>query len=98
MTTAIQREAFPLTPTGDRVPHSAERPSGPDTRPWALRFARVPDSTGAVTVPASFFDPQRQVTLSYDGGLLTCMAGTHTPTVPDGSVSNPPPLDEGPKD
>ncbi|MFJ8793912.1 hypothetical protein [Streptomyces sp. NPDC102462] len=36
--------------------------------------------------------------MSYGGGLLTCMANTHTPTVPDGSMTNPPPLDEGPKD
>lgn len=58
MTTAEQREAFPLTPPGGRIPYSAEAPSGPRTRPWALRFARVPD----------------------------------------GSTTNPPPLDEGPKD
>lgn len=69
-----------------------------DTRPWALRFARVPDSTGAVAVPPSFYDHDRQVNMSYDGGPLTCMANTHSPTVPDGSITNPPPLDEGPKD
>ncbi|MER6789864.1 putative ATP-grasp-modified RiPP [Streptomyces sp. NPDC000658] len=90
------REAFPLS--AGKLALSAEVPSGPDTRPWALRFARTPDSTGAVRIPASFYDKNRQVNVSYDGGLLTCMANTHTPTVPDGSTSNPPPLDEGAKD
>lgn len=98
MTITSEREAFPLTPPGGRLPHSTEKPSGPDTRPWALRFARVPDSTGAVAVPPSFYDHDRQVNMSYDGGPLTCMANTHSPTVPDGSITNPPPLDEGPKD
>ncbi|MFF5655177.1 putative ATP-grasp-modified RiPP [[Kitasatospora] papulosa] len=98
MTTALDREAFPLTPPGGRIPHSAEAPSAAQTRPWGLRFARVPNSTGAVRIPAHVYDHQRQVNLSDDGGLLTCMANTHSPTVPDGSTSNPPPLDEGPKD
>ncbi|MFH8337721.1 putative ATP-grasp-modified RiPP [Streptomyces sp. AM6-12] len=98
MTTALDREAFPLTPPGGRTPYSKEAPSGPDTRPWALRGARTPDSTAAIPVPAHEYDQGRQVSISYDGGLLTCMANTHNPTVPDGSVKNPPPLDEGPKD
>ncbi|GAB2746256.1 putative ATP-grasp-modified RiPP [Kitasatospora kifunensis] len=85
-------------PAGGRYPHSTEKPTSLNRRPWALRFARVPDSTGAVTVPSAFYDHQRQVTVSDDGGLLTCMANTHTPTIPDGSITNPPPLDEGPKD
>ncbi|MEH0419444.1 putative ATP-grasp-modified RiPP [Streptomyces sp. B21-083] len=98
MTTTLDRarEAFPLA--AGRLPLSTEAPSGPDTRPWALRFARTPDSTGAVTIPASFYDAGQQVNVSSDGGLLTCMANTHSPTVPDGSTTNPPPLDEGPKD
>ncbi|MFE3940975.1 putative ATP-grasp-modified RiPP [Streptomyces sp. NPDC059118] len=90
------REAFPLT--SGKLPLSTERPSGPEVRPWALRFARTPDSTGAVVVPASVYDRDRQVSISHDGGVLTCMANTHTPTVPDGSMTNPPQLDEGPKD
>nr|WP_197973248.1 MULTISPECIES: putative ATP-grasp-modified RiPP [Streptomyces] len=94
----MDREAFPLTPPGGRIPYSAEAPSGQQTRPWVLRFARVPDSTGAVRIPTHTYDPDRQVNVSCDGGLLTCMANTHTPTVPDGSTTNPPPLDEGPKD
>ncbi|SED83545.1 putative ATP-grasp target RiPP [Streptomyces misionensis] len=98
MTTALDREAFPLTPPGGRTPYSGEVPSGPDTRPWVLRGARTPDSTAAIRVPAHEYDEARQVSISFDGGRLTCMANTHTPTVPDGSVSNPPPLDEGPKD
>ncbi|MFF0224751.1 putative ATP-grasp-modified RiPP [Streptomyces sp. NPDC004629] len=98
MTTTMDhaREAFPLA--DGRLPLSTEAPSGPDTRPWVLRFARTPGATGAVTVPAAVYDPARQVNVSYDGGLLTCMANTHAPTVPDGSMTNPPPLDEGPKD
>ncbi|QKW30695.1 putative ATP-grasp-modified RiPP [Streptomyces seoulensis] len=63
-----------------------------------LPFARIPDSTGAARIPAHAYDHARQVNLSDDGGLLTCMANTHSPTVPDGSTTNPPPLDEGPKD
>lgn len=98
MTTSIDRDAFPLTHPGGSVPFSDEAPSGPQTRPWALQFARVPDSTGGVRVPAHAYDHGRQVNVSDDGGLLTCMANTHTPTVPDGSTTNPPPLDEGPKD
>ncbi|MEU9404002.1 putative ATP-grasp-modified RiPP [Streptomyces sp. NPDC048242] len=98
MTTALDREAFPLAPPGGRIPHSEEAPSGAQTRPWALRFARVPDSTNAIHLPQHHYDPGQQVNLSYDGGLLTCMANTHTPTVPDGNVKNPPPLDEGAKD
>jgi putative ATP-grasp target RiPP len=53
---------------------------------------------GAARIPAHTYDPDRQVSICGDGGLLTCMANTHTPTVPDGSATNPPPLDEGPKD
>ncbi|WP_406431892.1 putative ATP-grasp-modified RiPP [Streptomyces sp. NBC_00631] len=98
MTTALEREAFPLTLPGGRTPYSTEAPSGEHTRPWALRFARVPDSTGAVRIPAHVYDHGQQVNLSDGGGLLTCMAGTHSPTVPDGSTENPPPLDEGAKD
>ncbi|MFD7136954.1 putative ATP-grasp-modified RiPP [Streptomyces sp. NPDC059894] len=98
MTATSTREAFPLTPPGGRTPFSEEAPSAPSTRPWALRFARTPDSTGAVRIPAHTYDYGRQVSVSSGGGLLTCMANTHTPTVPDGSTTNPPPLDEGPKD
>ncbi|MEU9400524.1 putative ATP-grasp-modified RiPP [Streptomyces sp. NPDC048242] len=98
MTTALDREAFPLAPPGGRIPHSEEAPSGPQTRPWALRFARVPDSTNAIRLPQHHYDRDRQVNLSYDGGLLTCMANTHNATVPDGNIKNPPPLDEGAKD
>ncbi|MFJ9822209.1 putative ATP-grasp-modified RiPP [Streptomyces sp. NPDC101151] len=98
MTTALEREAFPLTPPGGRTPFSAEAPSSALTRPWALRFARIPDSTKVTRVPAHTYDDVRQVNMTYDGGLLTCMANTHNPTVPDGSTTNPPPLDEGPKD
>jgi putative ATP-grasp target RiPP len=98
VTTAWDREAFPLTPAEGRTPYSEEAPSGEHTRPWALRFARLPDSTGNVIIPSHVYDAARQVNVCDDGGLLTCMANTHSPTVPDGSVSNPPPLDEGPKD
>jgi putative ATP-grasp target RiPP len=98
VTTALNREAFPLTPLGGRTPYSEETPSSEQTRPWALRFARLPDSTAAVRLPAHAYDPHRQVNISDDGGLLTCMSNTHTPTIPDGSTTNPPPLDEGPKD
>ncbi|MEU5416094.1 putative ATP-grasp-modified RiPP [Streptomyces clavifer] len=98
MTTALPSEAFPLTPPGDRIPYSSEAPSAPQTRPWGLQFASVPDSTAAVRIPAHFYDRDRQVNLSHNGGLLTAMANTHSPTVPDGSTTSPPPLDEGPKD
>jgi putative ATP-grasp target RiPP len=97
-TAAHPREAFPLAPEGGRVPHSTEAPGPADTRPYVLRFARIPDSVSALPVPARVYDQGRQVNVSDDGGLLTCMGNTHTPTVPDGSTANPPPLDEGPKD
>lgn len=94
----LEREAFPLTPAGGLTPRSTEPPSAVRTRPWALRFARVPDSTGAARIPAHAYDHGRQVNVCDDGNLLSCMANTHTPTVPDGSTTNPPRLDEGPKD
>ncbi|MFI9149542.1 putative ATP-grasp-modified RiPP [Streptomyces sp. NPDC053367] len=97
-TVAHPREAFPLTPEGGRILHSTEAPGPAATRPYVLRFARIPDSAGALRVPAHVYDHGRQVNLADDGGLLTCMGNTHKPTVPDGSTKNPPPLDEGPKD
>ncbi|MGW6458527.1 putative ATP-grasp-modified RiPP [Streptomyces sp. NPDC055078] len=98
MTTALAhpREAFPVAPVGGRIPTSGERPTG--VRPWGLRFARVPDARQASALPGSVYDEAQQVSLTVDGTLVLCMAGTHKPTTPDGSVKNPPPLDEGPKD
>ncbi|MEV7289659.1 putative ATP-grasp-modified RiPP [Streptomyces sp. NPDC093252] len=96
-TVADLREVFPLAPEGGRIPHSSEPPTGPVTRPWALRFARTPDATQAVVVPAAVYDDELQMSVSLYGGPLPCMA-TEEPTVPDGNVKNPPPLDEGPKD
>ncbi|MFF4454971.1 putative ATP-grasp-modified RiPP [Streptomyces goshikiensis] len=90
-------EAFPLAPEGGRLPHSSEPPSGPITRPWVLRFAKAPDATRAMRLPASIYDEERQLSIGVDTDLLPYMQ-THTPTVPDGSITNPPPLDEGPKD
>ncbi|MEU3600520.1 putative ATP-grasp-modified RiPP [Streptomyces sp. NPDC006798] len=98
MTTLRQlAEAFPLAPEEGRLPRSAEPPSGPDTRPWVLRFARTPDSTTATGLPASIYDEERQISIGVDTDLLPYMA-THKPTVPDGNIKNPPPLDEGVKD
>ncbi|MGW4023068.1 putative ATP-grasp-modified RiPP [Streptomyces sp. NPDC005009] len=79
MTTAPEREAFPLTPPGGRTPCSAEAPSDPQTRPWALRFARTPDSTGVIRLPVHFYDHGRQVSVSDDGSRITWMLH------PDGS-------------
>ncbi|MEU0844814.1 putative ATP-grasp-modified RiPP [Streptomyces sp. NPDC005962] len=99
MTTAAHpREAFPIAPEGGRVPHSSEAPTGPTTRPWILRYVRVPDSQKATVVPATVYDETLQMSLALDGVLVTCMANTHNATVPDGSSTNPPPLDEGAKD
>ncbi|MFI6249070.1 putative ATP-grasp-modified RiPP [Streptomyces sp. NPDC051016] len=98
MTVLDMREVFPHTPVGGRIPHSAEPPSGPDSRPWALRFARVPDATQADVLPAAVYDEDLQVSIGpYDGDPLY-MGKTSTPTVPDGNMKNPPPLDEGAKD
>lgn len=97
-TIPLAREGFPLVAPGGLTPYSEEPPSAPTTRPWALRFARVPDSHSAVRVPEHAYDRDQQVNVSFDGGLLTCMANTHSPTVPDGSTTNPPPIDEGAKD
>ncbi|MFH8403720.1 putative ATP-grasp-modified RiPP [Streptomyces sp. NPDC018019] len=94
---AHPRESFPLAPENGRIPHSAESPTGPNTRPWILRFARVPDATRASVRPAAVYDPELQVSVSLFGDPLT-FAGTHDPTVPDGDVEDPPPLDEGAKD
>ncbi|MFD7013759.1 putative ATP-grasp-modified RiPP [Streptomyces sp. NPDC059928] len=94
---AHPRAAFPLAPEGGRIPHSAEQPSGPGTRPWILRYATLPDSTRATPLPPALYDEDRQISVGVDSDLLPCM-GTHHPSVPDGSTTNPPPLDEGPKD
>ncbi|WP_217545549.1 hypothetical protein [Streptomyces sp. GbtcB6] len=101
MTTALDHQAFPLNPADGPLRLSDEAPSGPDTRPWALRGARTPDSTTGTRVPEHFYDRRRQVNLTPEGDHLVPLAAktaTHDPTVPDGNMGNPPPLDEGPKD
>jgi putative ATP-grasp target RiPP len=94
---AHPRESFPLASECGRVPHSSDTPSGPVTRPWILRFAIRPDSQQATALPPALYDEDQQISVGVDTDLLPYMA-THSPTVPDGSVSNPPPLDEGTKD
>ncbi|MFE9886137.1 putative ATP-grasp-modified RiPP [Streptomyces scopuliridis] len=97
-TVAHPREAFPMAPEAGRFPTSADLPTSPVTRPWILRFVRVPDSQQATVVPASVYDDDQQVSLTLDGNLIAVMANTHSPTVPDGNIKNPPALDEGTKD
>ncbi|GGZ55913.1 hypothetical protein GCM10010387_57540 [Streptomyces inusitatus] len=55
MTTAIAhpRDAFPVD---GRLPRSFEPPTGPETRPWILRFARRPDSHQVTVVPEARYD------------------------------------------
>ncbi len=97
MTVADVRAAFPLAAEGGRIPHRDEPPTGPTTRPWILRFARVPDASQAVVVPLAVYDEELQMSVGlFDGPLPYTQ--THSPTVPDGNVKNPPPLDEGSKD
>ncbi|EXU63207.1 hypothetical protein Z951_37110 [Streptomyces sp. PRh5] len=95
--TADVREAFPLAPEGGRIPYSSAPPSGPDTRPWILRFARIRDATQAIVKPPAVYDNELQMSRGLYDGPLPYMQ-THNPTVPDGNVKNPPPLDEGAKD
>ncbi|MFF2925523.1 putative ATP-grasp-modified RiPP [Streptomyces celluloflavus] len=90
-------ETFPLAPEGGSVPHSSEQPSGANTRPWILRYAMLPDSQQATALPPALYDEDRQISVGVDTDLLPYMQ-THSPTIPDGSPANPPPLDEGPKD
>ena len=98
MTVLDMREAFPLAPEGGRTPRSSESPTGLDSRPWALRFAHTPDASQADVVPPAVYDENLQVSVGlYDGDPLY-MGKTHSPTVPDGNMKNPPPLDEGAKD
>lgn len=97
MTVVDMREAFPLTREGGSIPLSAELPTGPDTRPWILRFARIPDATQAIVKPPAVYDEELQMSVGLYDGPLPYMQ-THTPTIPDGDPNNPPPLDEGPKD
>ncbi|MFD9789409.1 putative ATP-grasp-modified RiPP [Streptomyces sp. NPDC059070] len=94
---AHPRAAFPLAPKGGRIPHSSEPPSGPNTRPWILRYAILPDAAQAIVLPPALYDEDRQISVGVDTDLLPYM-GTHHPTVPDGDMKSPPPLDEGPKD
>jgi putative ATP-grasp target RiPP len=101
MTTVAERDAFPLNPPDGVLRPSDEAPSGPDTRPWALRGARVPDSTTGTRVPEHFYDRRQQINLTPDGDTLVPLAAktaSHDATVSDGDIKNPPPLDEGPKD
>ncbi|WLQ35469.1 putative ATP-grasp-modified RiPP [Streptomyces castrisilvae] len=99
MTTAVMgpREAFPLAAERLSTVHRSESPSGVSTRPWVLRFARTPDATQAVVKPPAVYDNDAQMSVGLYDGPLPYMQ-THTPTVPDGSITNPPALDEGPKD
>ncbi|MFG2681597.1 putative ATP-grasp-modified RiPP [Streptomyces sp. NPDC048392] len=93
----LGREVFPLVPEGGRIPHSTEAPSSPESRPWALRFAALPDATQAIVRPPAVYDEDAQMSVGVYDGPLPYMQ-THSPTIPDGSTTNPPPLDEGPKD
>lgn len=96
-TLADPRESFPLARDITRTADGGEPPTGATTRPWILRFARVPDATQAVVKPSAFYDDELQMSVGLYDGPLPYMQ-THSPTIPDGSTSNPPPLDEGPKD
>ncbi|MCB5908332.1 putative ATP-grasp-modified RiPP [Streptomyces pinistramenti] len=91
------REAFPLAPEGGRTPYSSEQSSDANTRPWILRYAMLPDSQQAVALPPALYDEDRQISVGVDTDLLPYMQ-THSPTIPDGNTTNPPPLDEGAKD
>lgn len=96
-TVAHPREAFPLVPEGGRLAHSGELPTRPTTRPWILRFAVTPDATKATVKPSAVYDERAQMSVGLYDGPLPYMQ-TEDPTVPDGNTTNPPPLDEGPKD
>ncbi|NBE50744.1 hypothetical protein [Streptomyces boluensis] len=99
MSTAIvhPREVFPLAPEGGRITYSSAPPSAPDSRPWILRFARVPDAAHATVKPPAVYDNELQMSRGLYDGPLPYMQ-THSPTIPDGNPGNPPPLDEGAKD
>ncbi|MEV7713063.1 putative ATP-grasp-modified RiPP [Streptomyces sp. NPDC088270] len=99
MITAIAdpREAFPLASKLPRALHGSELPSSANTRPWVLRFARTPDAAKAIVLPPAVYDNELQMSVGLYEGPLPYMQ-THTPTIPDGSTTSPPPLDEGPKD
>ncbi|MFF4738761.1 hypothetical protein ACFY2W_23190 [Streptomyces sp. NPDC001262] len=96
-TVAHPREVFPLAPEAGRLVHSSEPPTDPTTRPWILRFAQTPNASQAIVKPPAVYDEEAQMSVGLYDGPLPYM-GSHDPTIPDGSVSNPPPLDEGPKD
>ncbi|MFG2722934.1 putative ATP-grasp-modified RiPP [Streptomyces sp. NPDC048416] len=89
--------AFPLAPEGGRIPQSTEQPSGSASRPWILRYATLPDSTQVTPLPEALYDEEQQISVGVDTDVLPYMQ-TNNATVPDGSPSNPPPIDEGAKD
>ncbi|GCD45377.1 putative ATP-grasp-modified RiPP [Streptomyces paromomycinus] len=95
---AHPKEVFPLASEGGRIPHSNESPTGPATRPWILRFTRVPDATRATVRPAAVYDAELQVSVTPLGDPVVTFGQTHAPTIPDGNPADPPPLDEGTKD
>lgn len=55
-------DVFPLDPSASVLAASTEAPSGPDTRPWGLRFAVSPPVRREVTEAADrwVYDPVRQ--------------------------------------
>ncbi|MFH8342025.1 putative ATP-grasp-modified RiPP [Streptomyces sp. AM6-12] len=65
-------------PGVDHRQHNADR----------VRHQAAP-STAAIPVPAHEYDRGRQVSISYDGGLLTCMANTHSPTMIESATPTP---------
>jgi hypothetical protein len=94
----LLHESFAMIPQEGPIPRG-NASSTRANRPWILRFARVPDRCHEQTtqIPDTVYDYERQISVALYGDVLPYMA-TNKPTVQDGSVTNPPKLDEGAKD
>lgn len=75
----------PLVPVGARFPISRaalptddEPPSGPRTRPFALRFTRKPSPAATPSLPPHRYCPQRQVLVTDDEAALPVLDFTPT--------------------
>lgn len=88
-------DAFPLDPTTTIFEASTEAPSGPETRPWGLRFAVTPPLRQEVSdaVERWVYDPVRQQSVDRVTGapaLGKRSGGTKETTgEPDGKKPTP---------
>ena len=80
---------FPLGKPYGEIDMSAEQPTGPDTRPFGLSFARRSEKSETLTLSTIGYDSERQIGVILDGDAWVPIARhttgqTGTRTNPDG--------------